>query len=250
MTRRKPPSDFSGRGGRCGTQVARGTPAAPRAAAGPATAARRWWRCRFRITSPLQGRGRIRALRGPGEGSPSARQCLWRVPLTRLARSCASPTSPRKRGEVESAPARRLVLLLDPPAPGPGRDRAARAGSSRRSPSAAPRENPLGVEARALWAAAKSARRSNELSGGGFSPVCEPTPAVPFSMPGLSSFSSAGAIGGKLLARRLGAGRIGGIAWLPGCSGGFAIAASMGGRRAVVTPTVRSGNIVRRGGRR
>ena len=46
-----------------------------------------------------------------------------------------------------------------------------------------------------MWAAAKSARRSHELSGGCCRPVCEPGPAVPKSIPGLSSFSNAGAIG-------------------------------------------------------
>jgi hypothetical protein len=51
------------------------------------------------------------------------------------------------------------------------------------------------VDFRAVCAAEKSARRSNELSGGGRNPVPDPTPAVPFAMPGLSSFSSAGAIG-------------------------------------------------------
>src|SRR5262249_11060815 len=40
-------------------------------------------------------------------------------------------------------------------------------------------------------------RRSSELSGGGLSPVCEPGPAVPWPMPGLSSSASAGSIGGS-----------------------------------------------------
>ena len=51
------------------------------------------------------------------------------------------------------------------------------------------------VDLRARWAAQKSARRSNELSGGGFSPVCEPEAGVPCAMPGLSSFASAGSVG-------------------------------------------------------
>src|SRR5215467_306955 len=53
------------------------------------------------------------------------------------------------------------------------------------------------VDLRAVCAAAKSARRSNELSGGGCKPVCEPGPAVPCLIPGLSSSASAGAVAGK-----------------------------------------------------
>src|SRR5262249_35607184 len=56
--------------------------------------------------------------------------------------------------------------------------------------------NPCAVDLRARCAAAKSARRSNELSGGGCSPVCEPGPAVPWPMPGLSKSASAGSIAG------------------------------------------------------
>ena len=164
---------------------------------------------------PLQGGGRPRSARsGGGDASCPARYryplhpaCLRRATLS-LQRGVVEPAAPPPRS----------------PTPGPGRDRAARAGSCPHSPSAAPREDPLGVEARALWAAAKSARRSNELSGGGFSPVCEPTPAVPFSMPGLSSFSSAGAMAGSC--SRAALARVGwaGSRGFLGRSGGFAIA--------------------------
>ena len=109
-------------------------------------------------------------------------------------------------------------------------------GPCRRSPPAAPRRTPA-VDLRARCAAEKSARRSNELSAGGFSPVCEPGPAVPWPMPGLSSSASAGSVGGRsgrdALARVGRAGSFfeclaGSRAGLPcgafGCSGAFAIA--------------------------
>jgi hypothetical protein len=60
------------------------------------------------------------------------------------------------------------------------------------------------------------------------SPVCEPTPAVPLLMPGLSSSASAGSVGGKsgraALAR---VGLAGSFFAFAGRDGGFAIAANM-----------------------
>ena len=56
---------------------------------------------------------------------------------------------------------------------------------------------PATTDLRAVCSPRRSARRSNELSGGGFRPVPEPIPAVPFAMPGLSSRSSAGPVGAK-----------------------------------------------------
>src|SRR4029079_4114048 len=80
----------------------------------------------------------------------------------------------------------------------------------------------------------RSARRSAELSGGGLRPVPEPIPAVPFSMPGLSSRSSAGSVGAE--AGRCALDRVGRagpfLLCLAGSRGGledFAIAANMGG---------------------
>jgi hypothetical protein len=108
----------------------------------------------------------------------------------------------------EDGPPPRLASLADPPRKGEGKD----------GESCAPSR----VDFRALCAAEKSSRRSHELSAGGrnpvlgsasftpspgnrplravgfccgVSPVCDPTPAVPFAMPGLSSFSRCGAIG-------------------------------------------------------
>jgi hypothetical protein len=62
----------------------------------------------------------------------------------------------------------------------------------------------------------------------GSSPVCEPTPAVPRPMPGLSNSASAGSIGGRsgraALAR---VGLAGSFFGFVGRDGGFAIAANM-----------------------
>src|ERR1043166_344639 len=57
--------------------------------------------------------------------------------------------------------------------------------------------NPGDVDLRAVWAAAKSARRSRELSGGGLRPRPDPRPAVPLPIPGLSNASNSGAVGVK-----------------------------------------------------
>src|SRR5665811_1789911 len=91
----------------------------------------------------------------------------------------------------------------------------------------------LDVDLRAVWAAEKSARRSNELSGGGCKPeilpVPEPMPAVPLLMAGLSRSASASGVAG--LAGRAAfarVGRAGSLFVFCGFLGGFAIASNMG----------------------
>jgi len=87
------------------------------------------------------------------------------------------------------------------------------------------------VEALALWAAASPpARRSQELSGGGFSPVPEPSPASPRLMAGLSSSAKAGPIGctSGLDALEFGALDFRAFAGFFGGSGFFAMEANMG----------------------
>jgi hypothetical protein len=92
-----------------------------------------------------------------------------------------------------------------------------------------------------LWAAEKSARRSNELSGGGcrfaVSPVPEPRPAVPLLIAGLSRSASASGVagdGGRAALARVG--RAGSLGFL----GGFAIRPNMGRvrRRGKVSSTI------------
>ena len=74
----------------------------------------------------------------------------------------------------------------------------------------------------------KSARRSKELSAGGWMPVCAPTPAVPLAMPGLSSCSKAGASGFICSAAALErVGRAGSFGFFG--LGGFGITAIWGG---------------------
>src|SRR5262249_1070212 len=73
------------------------------------------------------------------------------------------------------------------------------------------------------------ARRSKELSGGGFSPVCDPGPAVPWPMPGLSKSASAGSIAG--CSGRAALARVGFAGSFFGFFGGFGILANMGVRR-------------------
>src|SRR6185437_9562250 len=84
------------------------------------------------------------------------------------------------------------------------------------------------VDLRAVCASEKSRRRSKELSGGGFKPVPEPSPAVPLLIAGLSrsasAFGVAGSSGRDALAR---VGRAGSFGFF-GLSEDFAIAPNMG----------------------
>ena len=90
-----------------------------------------------------------------------------------------------------------------PPTPDPSPPRAPRAGGGEKEESRFVTASRLAtsspvprVEARARCAAASPpARRSQELSGGGCSPVPEPRPLSPRLIAGLSSSASAGPIG-------------------------------------------------------
>jgi hypothetical protein len=89
------------------------------------------------------------------------------------------------------------VLAAPPPTPDPSPPRASRVGGGEKEASRFATSSLVPfVDARARWAAASPpARRSQELSGGGFRPVPEPRPASPRLIAGLSSFANACPIG-------------------------------------------------------
>jgi hypothetical protein len=123
-----------------------------------------------------------------------------------------TPLPPRSGGvgsgvggaSADSVPEREREFAEPPPTPDPSPPRASRAGGGEEEASSrfvttsrfatsslVPR-----VDARARCAAASPPeRRSQELSGGGCSPVDEPRPLSPRLIAGLSSSASAGPIG-------------------------------------------------------
>ena len=175
ISKRTPPSDFSGRGGRCGVHTLSwpssplnsGRPSRIRLSSASAVALTPSASILLRggrasVLVVLDGRGRAACASSGSSVGIVARCRNWPAALRRSRRAdrrgCGS-LSAVGRGRC-------LAAML------------------------------RGVEARARCAAASPpARRSLELSGGGCKPVPEPMPASPRLIAGLSNSASAGPIG-------------------------------------------------------
>ena len=227
MTKRTPPSDFSGRGGRCGVQILHLAVLALEF--GAAVADQAFQRVRgggdaerlHLVARRPRHRGEVFLLGGEAEllcqfrierrdGGGGAVIGRREFALRGFAEAFCSPPSATRRGREASGARfevggggsrgirRRSGSADRPPTPDPSPPRASRAGEGRKKQHRASphRRSVPRVEARARCSAASPPeRRSFELSGGGCSPVPEPMPASPRLIAGLSSSASAGPIG-------------------------------------------------------